>query len=107
MRTLRTRGPYTVERALADVDEVLDHHGLAGAALLGHSWGAELALRYTLARPARVTRLIYVSGIGVDPEATWHDDYERNLRDRLGGHLDRWRELKGRQHRTEAEERRA
>ena len=99
------RGPYTVDRALADLDAVLDHHGLARTVLLGHSWGAELALRYSLARPDRVTRLIYVSGIGVDPEETWHDDYERNFRDRLGGHLDRWRELKGRERRTEAEER--
>jgi proline iminopeptidase len=98
------RGPFTVGRALADLDAVLDHHGLARAALLGHSWGAELALRYSLARPGRVTRLAYVSGIGIDPEATWHDDYERNFRDRLGGHLDRWRELEGRR-RTEAEER--
>jgi len=99
------RGPYTVDRALADLDAVLGHHGLARAALLGHSWGAELALRYTLAHPDRVPRLIYVSGIGVDPEETWHDDYERNFRGRLGGHLDRWRELKGRQRRTEAEDR--
>lgn len=99
------RGPFTVDRALADLDAVLDHHGLARAALLGHSWGAELALRYSLARPDRVTRLVYVSGIGIDPEETWHDDYERNFRDRLGGHLDRWRELKGRRRRTEAEER--
>ena len=99
------RGPYTVDRALADLDALLDHHGLARAVLLGHSWGAELALRYTLARPGRVTRLLYVSGIGADPEETWHDGYERNFRDRLGGHLDRWGELKGHQRRTEAEER--
>jgi proline iminopeptidase len=99
------RGPYTVARGLADLDAVLDHHGLARAALLGHSWGAELTLRYTLAHPDRVTRLVYVSGIGVDPEETWHDDYERNLRDRLGGHLDRFQELEGRARRTEAEER--
>jgi proline iminopeptidase len=99
------RGPYTVARSLADLDAVLDHHELARASLLGHSWGAELALRYTLAHPDRVTRLVYVSGIGVDPEETWHDDYERNLRDRLGGHLDRFQELEGRARRTEAEER--
>ena len=98
------RGPWTVDRGLADLGAVLDHHGLARTVLLGHSWGAELALRYSLARPGRVTRLAYVSGIGIDPEATWHDDYERNFRDRLGGHLDRWRELKGRQRRTEAED---
>jgi len=99
------RGPYTVDRGLADLDAVLDHHGLARAALLGHSWGAELALRYALAHPGRVTRLLYVSGVGVDPEATWHDDFERNLQARLGDDQDRWRELRGRRSRTEAEER--
>jgi proline iminopeptidase len=99
------RGPYTVARSLADLDAVLDHHELARTSLLGHSWGAELALRYTLAHPDRVTRLVYVSGIGVDPEETWHDDFERNFRDRLGGQLDRFQELEGRARRTEAEER--
>src|SRR5215213_2375029 len=90
---------------LADLEAVLDHHGLVRVSLLGHSWGAELALRYTLAHPDRVTSPVYVSGIGVDPEETWHDDYERNLRDRLGGHLDRFQELEGRARRTETEER--
>jgi proline iminopeptidase len=99
------RGPYTVDRALADLDAVLDQHGLARTALLGHSWGAELALRYALARPDRVTGLVYVSGVGVDPEDTWHDDYERNFRERLGGDLERWRALKGRPSRTGAEAR--
>jgi proline iminopeptidase len=99
------RGPYTVDRSLADLDAVRRHHGLARTALLGHSWGAELALRYTLAHPDRVTGLVYVSGVGVDPEETWHDDYERNLQARLGDDLDRWRELKGRPERSQAEER--
>ena len=99
------RGPWTVDRGLADLDAVLDHHGLARTVLLGHSWGAELALRYSLAHPGRVTGLVYVSGVGVDPEETWHDDYERNLQARLGDDLDRWRELKSRPERSQAEER--
>jgi proline iminopeptidase len=99
------RGPYTVARALADLDAVRRHHGLAETALLGHSWGAELALRYALAHPGRVTRLVYVSGVGADPEATWHGEFERNLVDRLGGHLERWRLLRRRSPRTPDEER--
>jgi proline iminopeptidase len=101
------RGPYTVARALADLDAVRRHHGLAGMAVLGHSWGAELALRYTLAHPGRVTRLVYVSGVGVDPEATWHDEFERHLLDRLGGHLERWRRLRRSSPRSPDEEREA
>jgi proline iminopeptidase len=99
------RGPYTVARSLADLDAVRRHHGLARTALLGHSWGAELALRYALAHPGRVTRLVYVSGVGADPEATWHGEFERNLADRLGGHLERWRLLRRRSPRPPDEER--
>jgi proline iminopeptidase len=99
------RGPYTVARSLADLDAVRRHHGLASTALLGHSWGAELALRYTLAHPGRVTRLVYVSGVGIDPESTWHDVFERNLLDRLSDHSPRWQALRQRQPRSAAEER--
>jgi proline iminopeptidase len=73
-------------------------HRLAGprAALLGHSWGAHLALRYAIEHPDRVSHLIYVSGTGIDRDRGWHADYERNLRRRLGDHLPRWEALKTR-----------
>jgi proline iminopeptidase len=99
------RGPYTVARSLADLEAVRRHHGLAGMALLGHSWGAELALRYALAHPGRVTRLVYVSGTGIDPEATWRPDFQRSFLERLGGRLPRWRALRAREPRSAAEER--
>ncbi len=56
------RGPYSVAGAVADLDAVRGHFGLAKTALLGHSWGATLALRYALDHPDRVSALAYVSG---------------------------------------------
>ncbi|MFE2755791.1 alpha/beta fold hydrolase [Actinosynnema sp. NPDC059335] len=47
--------PYTTAHALADLDAVLVHFGLARTALLGHSRGAEVALRYALDHPDRVS----------------------------------------------------
>lgn len=73
-------------------------------ALLGHSWGAQLALRYALAYPGRVTKLVYVSGTGIDHKSTWRGAYERNLRRGLGRHLARWELLESRE-RSEAEDR--
>jgi proline iminopeptidase len=99
------RGPYTLARSLADLDAVRRHHGLGRTVLLGHSWGAELALAFALAHPDQVTALVYVSGTGIDPNEPWHDQFERNLRDRLGRHLHRWAELRRRPARSAAEDR--
>lgn len=98
------RGPYSVARSIADLDAVRDQLAGPRTALLGHSWGAHLALRYAIEHPDRVSHLIYVSGTGIDPERAWHPYYERNLRARLGSHLDRWTALSIRA-RTPAEDR--
>jgi len=43
---------------IEDLDRVSQHYGLESAVLLGHSWGAVLALEYALRHPERVSRLI-------------------------------------------------
>ncbi|QSB14297.1 alpha/beta fold hydrolase [Natronosporangium hydrolyticum] len=71
------RGGYTVARYLADLDAVRGQLAGARTALLGHSWGATLALRYALQHPDRVSHLIYVSGTGLDPKTTWRSAFGR------------------------------
>ncbi|KUN96303.1 alpha/beta fold hydrolase [Streptomyces caeruleatus] len=89
-------GPWTTDRFVADLDAVRTHHALDRPVLLGHSWGAQLALSYALAHPERVAALVYVSGTGIDPVPSWHGTY----RDQFTARLDevperhaRWREL--------------
>jgi proline iminopeptidase len=90
------RGPYSMSRSVADLDAVRRHFALDTMVLLGHSWGAQLALRYALDHPGRVRGLVYVSGTGIDPDATWHGEYARALRAGIGEHAPRWEELLGR-----------
>ncbi|MBB5804624.1 proline iminopeptidase [Saccharothrix ecbatanensis] len=75
-------GPYTVARTLADLDAIRVHFGLSQMALLGHSWGADVALHYALEHPDRVSSLIYVAGTGLGQD--WRDEYRRNRAERLG-----------------------
>ncbi|QYN22319.1 alpha/beta fold hydrolase [Amycolatopsis sp. DSM 110486] len=96
------RGPYSLAQTIADLDAVRRYYGLTRAAVLGHSWGATLALHYALDHPAYVTKLVYVSGTGLG--RAWHPSYERNLAGRLGQDLSRLRELNSRA-RTPAEDR--
>jgi proline iminopeptidase len=98
------RQPYTVTRFIADLDTVRQHRGAERVSVLGHSWGALLALRYTLAHPDRVSSLIYVSGTGIDPEDTWKAAFYRNIEPGIGPDTARWKELDNRD-RTPAEDR--
>ncbi|HET9170340.1 MAG TPA: alpha/beta hydrolase [Actinospica sp.] len=70
------QGPYTLARFLADLDQIREHHGFDRVTLLGHSWGATLALQYALAdayRP-RVRGLAYVAGTGLG-RRTWMPEF--------------------------------
>ncbi|WP_037304995.1 alpha/beta fold hydrolase [Amycolatopsis orientalis] len=96
------RGPYTLGRMVADVDAVREEHGLDRVPVLGHSWGAQLGLLYALAYPARVSALVYVSGVGLGHG--WHPEFKRNFERALGDRHARWAELRGKD-RDEAEER--
>lgn len=101
-------GPWTSARFVADLDAVRRHFGLERMALLGHSWGAQLALSYALAHPERVSTLVYVSGTGIGPDADWHPAHLENFRARLADHperLARRQELTDRPFRTDDEER--
>ncbi|KMS75511.1 alpha/beta hydrolase [Streptomyces viridochromogenes] len=95
-RSERSAGPWTTDRFVADLDAVRRHHALDRMVLLGHSWGAQLALSYALAHPERVAALVYVSGTGIDPVSSWRGPFEENFLARLDEvpeRLARWREL--------------
>jgi proline iminopeptidase len=96
------RGPYSVARSVADLDAVRAACGQERAAVLGHSWGATLALRYTLDHPDRVSALIYVSGTGLGWD--WPEPFQRAAAARLAPCQPRLGELRARD-RTEAEDR--
>jgi proline iminopeptidase len=96
------RGPYTPERFVRDLDAVRAHYGLARVALLGHSWGAQLALHYALAHPERVSTLVYACGVG--PDTDWRAEFRANSERRLGPDLARVTELRTRV-RTPAQDR--
>ena len=51
----------TLASDVEDVDRVRQHFEQTSTALLGHSWGAVLALEYALRHPERVSRLILMN----------------------------------------------
>ena len=95
-------GPYTVGQFVADLDAVRQAMGLESWWVGGHSWGAELALRYALAYPARTQGVVYLCGTGIG--TSFRATYRAEMRRRLGSDLPRWQYLHDKPDLTRAEE---
>jgi pimeloyl-ACP methyl ester carboxylesterase len=59
-----TAGPFTVSQHVGDALAVLDHHGVASAVVIGHSWGGYLAMHLAAAAADRVRALVLVDSLG-------------------------------------------
>jgi proline iminopeptidase len=68
--------PYDVPTLLADLEALRTTLGHEHWVVAGHSFGADLALAYTLEYRDRVRALVYVSGTGVQDDRQWHAAYE-------------------------------
>ena len=75
------RPPYEVATFVEDLDALREHWGHETWTVIGHSWGATLALVYAIQYPNRTQRLVYMSGTGIDP--AWHQEYRRNREAKL------------------------
>jgi pimeloyl-ACP methyl ester carboxylesterase len=60
---------YSLAAHGEDLAGLLDHFGLTRAVLIGHSLGAGIALRFAVAHPRRVAKLVLIDGgLDVRPE---------------------------------------
>lgn len=57
----RLADDVSMETEVADLDRVRDWTGSPSVALLGHSWGALLALEYAIRHPGRVSHLVLMN----------------------------------------------
>lgn len=85
------RGPYTVARCVADMEDVRAAASADRWVAGGHSWGASLALAYAAAHPGRVRGVLYIAGVGAE-WPRWVGRYRDEVARRLGGE-DALREL--------------
>lgn len=95
-------GPFTITQAVDDLDQLRAAMGVDRWGVVGHSWGAELALRYAAAYPTQSSAVSYIAGVGADD--AFLDQYVAERRRRLADDYPRWAELAKRA-RTPAEER--
>ncbi|GAA4896695.1 proline iminopeptidase [Stackebrandtia albiflava] len=102
----RSAGPadYRLGTALDDLETVRRHWDVERWIVVGHSYGASLALAYAWRHPERVAGLGYLSGTG--PGTDWRPRYRAERARRLGPERERrLRRLQAVETRTPAEER--
>jgi proline iminopeptidase len=81
----------TLRSDLDDLDRVRQHFRLDAALLLGHSWGAVLALEYALRYPTRVAHLILMNP--APASAADVAVFRKAYLEKLGADMDRQREI--------------
>ena len=74
-QTTQAASGYDWQTLAADAIRVLDHLGLEQAAVLGHSWGGNVAINVAARFPERVSKLVMIDGGFLDghllPDASW------------------------------------
>lgn len=84
-------GPFTIVQAVDDMDQVRAALGFTEWAVAGHSWGAELGLRYAARHPDRTTAVAYIGGVGAGNG--FRDAHRAESKRRLGRDYERLAEL--------------
>ena len=77
-------GPYDIATFVDDLDALRAHWDYEAWTVIGHSWGASLALMYAIQYPERTARLVHFSGTGIDP--AWHQEYRSTREAKLPPH---------------------
>ncbi len=68
--------PFTLQQFVADLELLRCAWGIQQLSLVGHSWGVDLGLAYTLTYPKNVRALVGLSGGRVQNDRTWKATYD-------------------------------
>lgn len=69
-------GPHDMARAIDDLEAIRRENAIEEWIVLGHSWGADLAVRYALDHPGRVRGVVGIAGHGLHRDREWSTAYE-------------------------------
>lgn len=68
---------YDIESCLQDIERIREEYGYEKWIVIGHSWGADLGLAYSLLFPQSIRGYVSISGTGIQNDRDWKDTYNR------------------------------
>lgn len=69
---------YDLESCLLDIEWIRKVYGYKKWFVIGHSWGADLGLAYSLLYSQSILGYVSLSGTGIQNDRDWKDTYNRN-----------------------------
>ena len=98
-------GPYSVERFVADLEEVRRTVFGERCWMVGHSWGANLAIAYAQQHSHNLFGVVYLCGTGLEWWPEYASRHKQRQSERLGPQLGaRLDELRDKRRTSEEEE---
>jgi proline iminopeptidase len=74
---------YGIGTCISDLEEIRKKYGIEKWIIGGHSWGADLALAYTLTHPGSTLGLIHMSGTGIQNDRDWKEAHNKGVAEKL------------------------
>lgn len=71
-------GNYLIETTIDDVDKIRKFYKIDSWYILGHSWGAGIALFYANKYKNRCKGVVYISGMGIQNDNDWSEEFNNN-----------------------------
>lgn len=71
---------YTLETAIEDVEKIRQFYQIKTWYVLGHSWGANVALFYALKYTQSCDGVIYLGGMGIQNDNDWNEEFSENAK---------------------------
>ena len=68
--------PYDFQTVIEDIETIRKQYNISKWIIAGHSWGATIAIAYSLYYPSNVEGIIYLAGIGVQNNREWHKQFQ-------------------------------
>lgn len=69
---------YDIETCINDMEAIRRAYGYEKWLVIGHSWGADIGLAYTLLCPESIIRFVSISGTGIQNDRDWKETYNQN-----------------------------
>lgn len=65
---------YDIDTVISDIEAIRKYYNIKQWYVLGHSWGANIALFYALKYSQHCIKVIYLCGTGVQNDADWGEE---------------------------------